>query len=98
VFIGVGALFIGMGMWNGGRTVANLHNDHLEMKVAPLAARQLLLYKDVDSLDEQGPKKVFITAAGKRTRLPLAVLEDADQPAFVEALKRKVAQHNVGAT
>jgi hypothetical protein len=89
ILVGVGILLLIMQLWNQGRAVVTLHDDHLEMKVAPLAARHLIRYGDISEIDELGANKVFLVTGGKRIRLPLAILEPDEQPELLEELRRR---------
>lgn len=89
ILLGVGILLLIMQFWNQGRAVVTLHDDHLEMKTAPLAARHLIRYRDISEIDEQGPKKAFLVTGGKRIHLPLAILEPHEQPELLEELRQR---------
>jgi len=88
--IGIGVMFLLTTSWKKGRSLITLHEDHLEMKAAPLAARQLILYRDISMLDDSaGPKKVYLLTGGKRVRLPTHALEVPDQHELIAELNKR---------
>ncbi|MFK8002758.1 MAG: hypothetical protein AB8H86_24450 [Polyangiales bacterium] len=89
VALPVGILHLVMHVWNRGRAVVTLHDDHLDMKAAPLAGRKLIRYTDISALEVQGKATKIITKDGA-VALPLLVLEPEDAEKFVAELKSHI--------
>lgn len=88
VMIGVsGVLFLSLALTNRNRTVVTLHDDHLEMKAAPLGSRIFFQYSEISEIEERSPTKVFVHLDSKRYRLPLAILGTEDQALLLETLR-----------
>ncbi len=94
VFIILGVMSIVMGVWNKGRSLVTLHPDHMEMKIAPAAPRQLVLYSDMKRLDKKNDKKAFLIAdrdgKEKKLRLPLSALTPEDGSSLIKELETRM--------
>lgn len=80
---------VALGVWNSGRAVLTLHEDHFEMKIAPLRARQRIRYQEIAGIDEHDATKVFVVAQGKRFRLPMAQLDIPDRVELLQELRTR---------
>lgn len=89
--IGVGVVFLATTLWSRDREIIILHDDHFEMKVAPLAKRHLLEYEDIEDILHPSEKRAFIVSQGRRIRLPLHVLTSEDREALLERLTERCA-------
>jgi len=87
IFVVVGILTIVIGFWSEKNPVIVLHEDHLEMKLAPATARHLIRYRDVAEIDNRGPNKIFLVVHGKKIRLPVKVLEPSDLQLVLAAVR-----------
>jgi len=90
VLVGAGILVIIVGFWQSGRVLMTLHEDHLDMKIAPMAAHRQILYEDITDIDDSKPKQAFLVADEKRVMLPKATLTPDDWDDFVTALRQHV--------
>ncbi len=90
--IGLGAMFIVFHFAFGTKPVVTLHDDYFDMKAAPLAARQLVRYSDITSLDTPRPKKAsVITRSGKTIGLPLGILTVNDRESLVSEIRKRIS-------
>ena len=80
---------VALGIWNSERAVLTLHEDHFEMKIAPLRARQRIRYEELAGIDEKEATKVFVVARGKRFRLPMAQLDIPDRVELLQELRSR---------
>ena len=80
---------VALGIWNSGRAVLTLHEDHFDMKIAPLRARQRIRYQEIAGIDEQDATKIFVVARGKRFRLPMAQLDIPDRVELLQELRTR---------
>lgn len=96
--IGVGLMLIIFNLffwWT--KPLIILHEDYLEMKAAPVAAKFLVRYRDIVALNQPHPKKAHLMVhnsnAQKRINLPLAVLTAMDRDSLVKNLHRRMAKN-----
>ncbi|MFO8059010.1 MAG: hypothetical protein R6V10_17125 [bacterium] len=93
-FVFAGIIGIVLGVWNRGRSLITLHPDHLEMKVAPAAPRQLVLYSDMKKVDQKSDKKAFLLAEQdgkeKKLRLPLPALTPEEGSSLINELETRM--------
>ncbi len=93
--LGVGGLLLCQGAWMARTPVVRLHGDHLEVKAAPLAGRQLIRYRDIVEM-ETGEKTVLhVRTDGGQTRivrLPLKQLEAHDTADLLLSLRGATGQ------
>lgn len=87
IFVVVGIVTIVMGFWSEKNPVIVLHDDHLEMKLAPATTRHLIRYQNVAEIDERGPNKMFLVVHGKSIRLPVNLLERSDVELVLAAVR-----------
>ncbi len=77
--------------WAQNNPLARVHTDHLEVKPAIAASKQLVLFSDVVELREELPKKAtLITREGKKVVLPLRALAPDDANALLNTLRNKL--------
>ena len=72
-----------------------LHNDYLEMKGAPLAAKQLIRYGNIKEIARPTPKKAHIMVAQnsteKKINLPLVLLEETERENLINTLQSRIS-------
>ena len=94
LFVGVGAVFCIVGGYLKMVPILWLRDDHLAMKIAPAAPKKLVLYKEIDSIDEVSPKKLIVRAtvdgSTKKIKVPLNMLPPSDRADFLAELKKRV--------
>jgi hypothetical protein len=89
--IGLGVMLMFVGHWAKNNPMLRFHEDHVEMKFAALAPRKQLLYREIDEVIEESPKKVFLRVNGKRIRLPIVAFEEHERDEVLQLLRRCAA-------
>ena len=78
----------------GNQPLVILHDDHLEMKAAPLAKKHLIRYTDVKYLTSASPKQAYFfftnRKGSKKISLPLVALSADDRKQLMNALRNKL--------
>ena len=94
--LGVSVIFLFIVIWFSNATLIRLHEDHLEMKMAPLAGRYKILYRDIERTEKVSAKKAVLhvkTAKGtvKRT-IYLNMLETNESEELLKYLNSLVTK------
>ena len=90
--LGLGVFNLVAMRWLESHPIVKLHADHMEMKVAIAAPRQLVLFSDMDKLVRESANKVLLqTKQGKKIRLPVTALEDNARVELLAELERHAA-------
>lgn len=89
--LGTGILVICISLWNSSRVLVALRDDHLEMKIAPLSSQQLILYKEIQQITEEGKKTFLQTTQGKKVPLPLNLMEEDQAQTLVKELRKRIS-------
>lgn len=93
IFVGLAIAFVVAGFWRRANAVVVLHDDHIELATAPLAARRRILFRDVAGWRE-GPAKpqidVNTDGASRTFGLPLKLLTETDRALLLTRLRSQL--------
>ena len=88
---GIGILLLVTASWAKNNPLISLQKDHFDLKPAIAAARRLVRYRQIESIEEQGSNKAFVYLKdGKRIALPLAALSEERREDLLTELRRRV--------
>ena len=88
--LGSGILMLFASYWAKANPIIQLEEDHFDMKAGMIAARELVLYRDIVSVTEESAKKAYVlTKSGKKIRIPLFLLPDDRRAELCDELRRR---------
>ncbi len=92
VMLGCGVLFLIMAGWWGAAAIVRVHDDHIEVKAAPIAARKRVLFRELTEIDTSNPKKAILRSTnGEVVAIPMNMLDPDEGGELLEWLKEKVS-------
>lgn len=99
--IGPGAILVFIGILQKSKVLISLNEKHMELRLAPLSPLNLILYSDMDRLEEITPKKVFLHAKidgkDRKLRLPMTSLTKEDQDSILSTIKQYTTSESLSA-
>jgi hypothetical protein len=92
-------MFIGIGFMKKKWDAIKLCEDHMELKLAPLAPLSLINYSHINKIEEKNAKSVKIHHLNKgkeiQTTVILSEFEEKDQVEFVQFLMHKMEAKSI---
>jgi hypothetical protein len=71
--------------------VLRILNTHIEIRVAPLRAKELIDYKDIQNLESDSRKIILHRKYKKPIKLALSVFNKDQRQEIIETLKQKIS-------
>jgi len=88
-----GIFFIIISVMGRDYPILKLFDDHIEIRPGPMARKKLILYSEIESLEEK-PKKSFLSVnqngKKKKITLPMTYLTKDDQEELIKELRSRM--------
>jgi hypothetical protein len=75
IFAGVGLLQLFVANHLGKNPIVRIHDDHLDIKLAPLASRHFVAFEDIDRVEDQG-RKIVLHVGGQSVGIATNAMDE----------------------